>query len=94
MTISFFIIFPSNLKTMLKKLILFVLLLVSFTCLGQSDLDKKLGNHRFRFIGPEGNRAIAVAGVPGDPMVNYIGAASGGLWKTTDGGHQLASNFR
>ena len=86
MTISFFIIFPSNLKTMLKKLILFVLLLVSFTCLGQSDLDKKLGNHRFRFIGPEGNRAIAVAGVPGDPMVNYIGAASGGLWKTTDGG--------
>ncbi len=40
----------------------------------------------FRFIGPEGNRAIAIAGVPGDPMVNYIGAASGGLWKTTDGG--------
>nr|MBX2873945.1 glycosyl hydrolase [Saprospiraceae bacterium] len=40
----------------------------------------------FRFIGPEGNRAIAIAGVPGDPMINYIGAASGGLWKTTDGG--------
>jgi photosystem II stability/assembly factor-like uncharacterized protein len=43
-------------------------------------------NLNFRFIGPEGNRAIAVAGVPGDPMINYIGAASGGLWKTTDGG--------
>lgn len=41
---------------------------------------------KFRFIGPEGNRAIAIAGVPGDPMINYIGAASGGLWKTTDGG--------
>ncbi len=40
----------------------------------------------FRFIGPEGNRAIAIAGVPGDPMVNYIGAASGGIWKTDDGG--------
>ncbi len=40
----------------------------------------------FRFIGPEGNRAIAIAGVPGDPMINYIGAASGGLWKTSDGG--------
>ncbi len=35
---------------------------------------------------PEGNRTIAIAGVPGDPMINYIGAASGGLWKTTDGG--------
>jgi photosystem II stability/assembly factor-like uncharacterized protein len=43
-------------------------------------------NLEYRFIGPEGNRAIAIAGVPGDPMVNYIGAASGGLWKTTDGG--------
>ncbi len=40
----------------------------------------------FRFIGPEGNRAIAIAGEPGNPMVNYIGAASGGLWKTDDGG--------
>lgn len=40
----------------------------------------------FRFIGPEGNRAIAIAGEPGNPMVNYIGAASGGLWKTADGG--------
>jgi len=43
-------------------------------------------NLKFRFIGPEGNRAIAIAGVPGNPMVNYIGAASGGLWKTEDGG--------
>ncbi|MDT0538797.1 VPS10 domain-containing protein [Croceitalea sp. P059] len=40
----------------------------------------------FRFIGPEGNRTIAIAGVQSDPMVTYIGAASGGLWKTTDGG--------
>ncbi|UWX55061.1 hypothetical protein NYZ99_20660 [Maribacter litopenaei] len=43
-------------------------------------------NLRFRFIGSEGNRTIAMAGVPGDPMTTYIGAASGGLWKTSDGG--------
>jgi photosystem II stability/assembly factor-like uncharacterized protein len=43
-------------------------------------------NLDFRFIGPEGNRTIAMAGVPGDPMVTYIGAASGGLWKTSNGG--------
>src|SRR5437762_9232857 len=44
------------------------------------------GQLRWRYIGPEGNRADAVAGVPGDPFVYYVGAASGGIWKTTDGG--------
>src|SRR5439155_10193909 len=41
---------------------------------------------RWRYIGPVGNRVAAVAGVPGDPYTYYAGAASGGLWKTTDGG--------
>src|SRR5882672_8227644 len=40
----------------------------------------------FRYIGPEGNRVSSVVGVPGDPDTYYAGAASGGLWKTTDGG--------
>src|ERR1700730_8975641 len=40
----------------------------------------------WRYIGPEGNRTDAVAGVPGDPLVYYVGAASGGIWKTFDGG--------
>ena len=41
---------------------------------------------KFRYIGPVGNRVTAVAGVPGDPYIYYAGAASGGIWKTTDGG--------
>ena len=41
---------------------------------------------RYRYIGPEGNRVTSVAGVPGDPNTYYAGAASGGLWKSTDGG--------
>ena len=41
---------------------------------------------RWRYIGPEGNRTDAVAGVPGDPLTFYAGAASGGIWKTADGG--------
>jgi photosystem II stability/assembly factor-like uncharacterized protein len=41
---------------------------------------------RYRYIGPVGNRTDAVAGVAGDPMVYYAGAASGGVWKSTDGG--------
>jgi len=40
----------------------------------------------YRFIGPAGNRVIAVVGVVGDANVYYAGAASGGIFKTTDGG--------
>ncbi len=40
----------------------------------------------YRFIGPVGNRVSAVVGVPGDTQVYYIGGASGGVFKTTDGG--------
>jgi photosystem II stability/assembly factor-like uncharacterized protein len=40
----------------------------------------------YRFIGPPGNRVSAVVGVPGDPNTYYVGAASGGVWKSSDGG--------
>jgi photosystem II stability/assembly factor-like uncharacterized protein len=41
----------------------------------------------FRFLGPVvGNRVASIAGIPGDPTTYYAGAASGGIWKTTDGG--------
>lgn len=42
---------------------------------------------RFRYIGPVGNRTTAVAGVPGSPYLYYVGTASGGIFKTTDGGN-------
>src|SRR5438874_6959254 len=48
---------------------------------------------RYRYIGPEGNRVTSVAGVPGDPNIYYAGAASGGLWKSTDGGIHWSSVF-
>jgi len=48
---------------------------------------------RYRFIGPDGNRAIAVAGEPGNPLVMYVGAASGGIFKTSDGGTTWRSIF-
>jgi photosystem II stability/assembly factor-like uncharacterized protein len=57
--------------------------------LGAETLDSL----RWRFIGPEGNRFSAVAGVPGNTRVYYAGAASGGVYKTTDGGVHWASMF-
>ena len=41
---------------------------------------------QWRHIGPEGNRFSAAAGIPGDRHTYYVGAASGGIYKTTDGG--------
>jgi photosystem II stability/assembly factor-like uncharacterized protein len=41
---------------------------------------------RYRFIGPQGNRVIAVLGVPSDRKTYYAGGASGGVWKSVDGG--------
>jgi photosystem II stability/assembly factor-like uncharacterized protein len=42
---------------------------------------------RFQLLGPaEGGRIASVAGVPGDARVWYLGAASGGVWKSVDSG--------
>jgi photosystem II stability/assembly factor-like uncharacterized protein len=42
---------------------------------------------RWRLIGPyRAGNVYAVAGVPGDPTVYYIGTPEGGVWRTTDGG--------
>ncbi|MCC6317165.1 MAG: sialidase [Gemmatimonadaceae bacterium] len=40
----------------------------------------------WRTIGPEGNRFTSAVGIPGDHLTYYVGSASGGVWKTTDGG--------
>ena len=45
------------------------------------------GAMRWRLLGPfRGGRALAVEGVPGDPLAYYFGAAAGGVWRTSDGG--------
>ena len=59
------------------------LLIAQSRALIAADQYKQL---RFRYIGPVGNRVIAIAGVPGSPDTYYAGAASGGMFKTTDAG--------
>jgi photosystem II stability/assembly factor-like uncharacterized protein len=49
---------------------------------------------RWRDVGPfRGGRALAAAGVSGVPGLFYMGAAAGGVWKTTDSGATWAPIF-
>ena len=49
---------------------------------------------RFQYVGPApAGRIAAVAGVAGDTSTYYMGAASGGIWKTTDGAKTFTPLF-
>lgn len=53
----------------------------------QTQSSNPLKNLQYRLVGPyRGGRVTAVAGVPSQPMVYYMGATGGGVWKTSDGG--------
>ena len=75
----------------------FALILV-LTCAvagnAQQPDDEEESQFRFRFVGPKvGNRIAAVAGILGDPSTYYAGAASGGVWKSIDGGNRWTPVF-
>jgi photosystem II stability/assembly factor-like uncharacterized protein len=58
---------------------------------GQQQAPQPL---RFQYVGPaSAGRIAAAAGVPGDTLTYYFGAASGGVWKTTDGARTFAPVF-
>jgi photosystem II stability/assembly factor-like uncharacterized protein len=53
---------------------------------GLSD-PKEIAGLKYRLAGPFwGGRATRATGVPGDPRTYYVAAASGGIWKSSDGG--------
>ena len=54
----------------------------------KSPHEKAFERLEWRSIGPAnmGGRTADVEGVPGDPSIVYVATASGGLWKTTNGG--------
>ena len=53
-----------------------------------------VGAPRFEYVGPtNAGRIAAAAAVSGKPGVYYAGAASGGVWKTADGGTTWKPTF-
>ncbi len=75
-----------------KRLLIFRLMgvILVIGCLtsgfAQNVTPDLLSQLKYRFIGPQGNRFDAVVGVPGDTNICYAGAASGGIFKSIDGG--------
>ncbi|MDE2235214.1 MAG: hypothetical protein KGL13_06505 [Gammaproteobacteria bacterium] len=60
-----------------------------------STSQKIFQNIKFRNLGPAiaGGRVTSVVGIPGNPKIYYAGAAGGGVWKSTDGGHHWKAIF-
>ncbi|PWH11465.1 sialidase [Bacteroidetes bacterium SCGC AAA795-G10] len=73
-------------KKLSLKLILSIYFLCSNLSFSQTLSNDNIKEMEFRHVGPIGNRVTTVAGIPNDPMTYYVGAASGGVWKTIDGG--------
>ncbi len=49
---------------------------------------------QYRLIGPaSGGRTTRVVGIPGDPSIYYLSTASGGVWKSSNGGLQWEPIF-
>ncbi|MDH5315660.1 MAG: sialidase, partial [Gemmatimonadota bacterium] len=81
---------PRSLRPCLRPALILAAALAGFAELqaqGASRYNTDLfGALTWRTIGPEGNRFSAAVGLPGDPLTYYVGSASGGIFKTTDGG--------
>src|SRR5215216_5464837 len=81
-------------KNMRFRLPLLVICLLASTAVAQnggtakSPFEEAFARLEYRSIGPAimGGRVADVEGVPGDANVVYVASASGGLWKTTNGG--------
>ncbi len=53
----------------------------------KGDEDGPFKELKYRAIGPAaGGRVCRVAGVPGNPLVYYAATASGGVWRSLNGG--------
>ncbi len=87
----------SNLKhaIMKKTFVFFLLVLVALTGFSQKLDMSKLTGLNARAIGPSGmsGRITAIDVVQSNPLIIYIGSASGGLWKSESGGMEWTPIF-
>jgi len=73
---------------MTRYFVLALLLMATCAEAQQADLQQHFKQWKPRNIGPAGmsGRIVAIDAVHANPNIIYLGAASGGVWKTTNGG--------
>src|SRR5579862_5967565 len=81
--------------TRITTLLIAVFALAAAGAIAQPAYDTALKNLHFRAIGPAvmGGRVDVISAVESDPRVFYVGAAAGGLLKTTNAGMTWSSVF-
>ncbi len=82
---------PRTTTTLLSVVILTLVIVSSYPALAQTaagDVEEFLQYYKWRQIGPAnpGGRITDVEGVESNPSIIYVGAATGGLWKTVNAG--------
>jgi photosystem II stability/assembly factor-like uncharacterized protein len=84
----------------MRRLLLAALALMTLSglpsplCADDAKDQSPFKNLKYRLIGPfAGGRTTRSCGVPGDPLTYYTAAASGGVWKSTDGGANWKAVF-
>src|SRR5215468_1789125 len=89
-----------NTQKMLKHCMPVLAIIAFFACsVADAQPENKGGPAEFkglkyRMIGPAvGGRVSRSCGVPGDPLTYYSATASGGVWKSADGGLTWKSVF-
>ena len=71
--------------TMMRNLLLLVVLV--FPNLVAAEGPPEFKHLKYRLVGPyAGGRVSRACGVPGDPLTYYLASASGGVWKSSNGG--------
>jgi len=72
-------------------------ILLSLTTYSQVKIDKHIfGDFSVRSLGPAAmsGRISTIDGVNNDPRILYVGSASGGVWKTKNGGTKFEDVFK
>jgi len=84
----------------IAALLCVAVLVAAFTSWAAEEPEKpskgpaELKSLKFRLVGPPaGGRVSRVSGIPGNPLVYYAATASGGVWKSEDGGINWKSIF-
>src|SRR6478609_1217280 len=79
-----------------NRIVLILLLVVASQSLIAQKLDlKQFKNLNIRNVGPANmsGRITAIDAVQSNPKIIYVGAASGGVWKSENGGSAWVSIF-